>query len=297
MGKPAYPQTTDEVANALFTTSVGPGWDLLTWLAQVRYLTAELVALRFYPTARGVRSAAHRLTQLTEWRVGGEPLMAIRPARTRRPIYYLTEAGARLVSDYLQQPIRAFWHDALGRVSEGIVQHYLAVTEFEVALRWHAARSAGEVHNWYREPVIETEAGELRPDAGFTYSQGGRTWCYAVEIDRATEAPAKFAGKLPKYASLHKAARYRVYWEDLPDCLVIAVAGGMTRAQRLMAEINRLPRGPDEYRRFRYVAAEEIYYLPPSVGGQLPQVATGFELAACLVTNKQGEIVRRAVFG
>lgn len=295
MGNLVYPQTADEVARTLFATAVGPGWELLTWMAETRYLTADLVALRFYPTSRGVRSAARRLAQLQEWRIDGQPIVTTRVSRIPRPVYHLTEVGARLVGDYLQQPARAFWHEAIGRVSDGILLHYLAVTEFEVALRWHATRCGGQVVTWIREPVIVTEAGELRPDAGVTYTQGGRTWRYAVEIDRATESPAKFAAKLPKYASLHKAP-YRVFWDDLPDCLVVAVSGGMARAQRLMDEINRMPRGADDYRRFKYVAAEEIYHVPQSVAGALPEVATGFELDACLA-SKQGEVVRRAVFG
>ncbi|HWI50746.1 MAG TPA: replication-relaxation family protein [Symbiobacteriaceae bacterium] len=295
MGTPAYPQTADDVARALFTTSVGPGWELLTWMAEARYLTADLAALRYYPTSRGVRTATRRLAQLQQWQIDGQPIVATRPSRIPRPVFHLTEAGARLVADYLQQPVRSFWHEAIGRVSDGILLHYLAVTEFEVALRWHAARCGGQVLNWTREPVIETDAGELRPDAAITYTQNGRTWRYAVEIDRATESPAKFASKLPKYASLHKAP-YRVFWDDLPDCLVVAVSGGMARAQRLMDEINRMPRGADDYRRFKYVSAEEIYHLPLSTAGALPQVATGFELEACLA-SKQGEVVRRAVFG
>lgn len=295
MRERAVPQSFDEMAHSLFADTSGPGWHLLVWMAEARYVTTDLTALRFYQTAQGVRSATYRLAQLRQWAIDGQPIVAVRRVRHSRQVHYLTEAGARLVSDHLQVPMKSIWHDAVGRVADGIVLHYLAVTQFEVALRLHAKRVGGQVTQWHREPLIETEAGDLRPDAGFTYTQGGRTWHYAVEIDRATESPAKFATKLPKYASLHKAP-YRVFWDDLPDCLVVAVSGGMARAQRLMEEINRLPRGADEYRRFKYVPANEIYDVPLSTGGHLPEILTGFELENCLAT-KLGETIRRAVFG
>lgn len=296
MSQRTMPASKDAMAERLFNARTGPGWDLLTWLSSARYVTVDLVALRFYRTPAGPRTATYRLGELEEWGV-----IKQRPVRGSRRVWYLTETGAELVADYLQVPVKTFWHEAIWRVSDGHVQHWLQVTQFEVALRAHADMSGGEVRYWCREPEIETRAGILRPDAGFTYVESGRAWHYVVELDRNTEAPGKFVAKLPRYSLLHESA-YQPYWESLPACLIVAAAGGRSRAARLQTEIDRVEVAPgaEEYRMFKYVAAEDLYSIPLSTGGRLPEVSTKFNEPVCMASktgDKGIEVVRRAVFG
>lgn len=291
------PTTKDEMAARLFHARTGPGWDLLAWLAQARYLTVDLIALRYYRTPAGPRTATYRLGELEAWGV-----IKARPVRNSRQVWYLTELGAELLADYLRVPTKAFWHEAIWRVNDGHVLHWLQVTQFEVALRLHAQARGGEVRYWYREPEIETKAGTLRPDAGFTYVEDGRAWYYALELDRNTEAPGKFLAKLPRYSLLHESP-YQPYWESLPACLIVAAVGGRPRAARLQAEIDRVEVAPgaEEYRMFKYASVEELYSLPLSRGGRLPEVVIRFGEPVCTAskTGDKGsiEIVRRAVFG
>lgn len=285
------PTGLDEMAEILHRDTRGPGWELLTWLADAKYLTNDLIALRYYHTPQGVRSASYRMAALESW-----GLVTRRAVPRGRIVWHLTERGADLLSDYLRKTHREMGFDgAEGRVQEGFVRHRLDVTYFEVALRIHAAYHAGKVLSFVREPIVRTEAGDLRPDAAVIYEQDGRAWNLAVEIDRDTERPVRFAAtKVPRYEALVK-AEWRLHWDDLPTCLVVATVGGPERAERLKREVDALPVGEGAYRLFKFAGVSQIYQIPLSRAGVLPEVRTMFHEMTCMAARKP-QTERRAVF-
>lgn len=287
------------MARQLHQSRNGPGWQLLTWLAEAAFLTADLAAIRFYRTPAGPRTATYRFDELREW-----GLVSRRFLRHTRQAWHLSELGVRLMSDYLDlRPADIGAGGAEPRMGEGFVKHRLAVTAFEAALRLHADTHGGRVLRFQREPRIEVKSAGtnetvvIRPDAAVIYEQGNRTWNLAVEIDRDTERPAEFVTKVPRYEAITRGVgrEWRLVWDDIPTCLIVAAAvGGPDRAARLKAEIDALPVDPNpdnkperqSYRLFKLVAAEDLYSMPASVKGALPDVVTRFHEAVCLAARK-----------
>ena len=280
------------MAILLYRDAHGPGWSLLTWLAEARFLSSDDVALRYYPTKHGVRSATYRLAQLATW-----GLVTRRKMRRSRQVWHLTDAGARLVADYLGvTPGKLGYDGTWDVVQPAFVRHRQEVTRFEVALLLHARSAGGKVVDFAREPILETEAGDLRPDARFTYTQGRRTWSCVLEVDRNTERPARFvATKVPRYEALTR-SNWRIHWDELPTCLVVVTEGGPERALRLKREIDALPVTDGAYRLFKFGDAAELYRIPPSVQGALPATTTHFADPVCWAARKP-ETERRAVLG
>lgn len=281
-----------EIPRLLNAEGRGTGWPLLRWLADARYLTNDLVALRYYPTPAGVRSASYRMAQLADW-----GLIVRRHIRGHRQVWHLTDQGAKLVSEHLGVTLRELGYDGReGYIHEGRIHHALAVTRLEVALEVHARQNGGTVTRFVREPVLHTDAGVLRPDAGLTYTNGTRTWTYLIEVDRNTETPAFFAAtKAPKYDAMARGGVWQLLFEDMPTCLVVAASGGVVRTTRLKMAIDALPVGDGDYRLYKFAAAEELYHMPLSVDGNLPEIVTNFDRVVCLAARKP-ETERRAVF-
>jgi|GEM_PF-4380758 len=271
----------------------GAGWPLLIWMGEAGYLTNDLVALRYYRTPWGVRTASYRLSQLARW-----GLITRRPLRQLRQVWHLTEQGARLLAEHLCTTPRALGYD--GReayVHESRISHGLALTELQVALEIHGSRTGGLLSRFIREPLIQTEAGPLRPDAALVYTNSARTWNYTVELDRNTETPMYVAAtKVPRYDGMARSGTWQLVWEQMPTCLVVVAAGGSARVRRLKAAIDAMPVSEGDYRLFKLVATEELCGLPPSYRGALPVVETRFEQSVCLVAMKP-ETERRAVLG
>lgn len=289
MARRPQPASLEDMAALLHRDIRGPGWSVLTWMAEAGFLTNDLVSLRFYPTAKGVRSATYRMAQLASW-----GLIARRRLRKGRQVWHLTDQGARLVADYLRKTPRELGYD--GReaiIHEAFVRHSLEVTRFEVALRIHARIHGGEVTRFGRELPIQTDAGVIKPDAVFTYTEAGRSWTYLVEIDRNTETPAYFAAtKVPRYDAMARGP-WELYFEQIPTCLVVATAG-KERIQRLKDTIDALPIGGGDYRLFKFVNASDLYDMQDSHLHVMPEVVTRFAEPVCLAARKSPS-ERRAV--
>lgn len=170
-------------------------------LALVRMASGQQLNRLFWPTtASGARAARRRLQRLSDLRVLTRLHRQVGGIKggSQGYTYALDVNGQRIAQTRHHNTIRR------PTPSDAFVDHTLAVTETYVTLQ---TTPAVELLTWEPEPICwrsyPGEAGRpmtLRPDAYLAWGHGEWELSAFLEIDRATEHPARIDRKADHYA-------------------------------------------------------------------------------------------------
>ncbi len=202
------------------------------------------------------------------------------PSGANAPTYALSERGATVVSEVVDDPAaeipHGFGESALGPV---ILDHHLVTTDLLVALeivcRDHADLQVESVLSeaalWPRVYAWKAASREnesiLVPDGAFTLSSrgGGKTFAFYLEVVRADVKGGnrRLLDKLARYAELHRAGTLRQVYGDVPLRAVLIVTTSEERAEHFRVLADNLPHG----RRLFWFGA---YEAPEQDGRRVP---------------------------
>ncbi|UUY01564.1 replication-relaxation family protein [Svornostia abyssi] len=179
-------------------------WAVVRFIASTRLATGTQLARRLWASedpsdahARAARRALHRLEAQKLIGRLGRRLGGVR-AGSSSIVYRLESAGHRLISPGRKKPIAATSYDTLA--------HTLAVTELLVQLHEHTAHGELEIASiqtepgcWRRFPGAYGGLVTLKPDLFAVLAGPVHQDRYFVEVDLATESPARIRAKAKRY--------------------------------------------------------------------------------------------------
>ena len=218
---------------------------ILTAVQRYRYLlTGQIQRLYFVDaatSAAALRATARALKRLQELgmidhlarRIGG-----VR-AGSGSLVWYITHAGERLLRlhDQAPTPIKRFFEP-----SPHFLAHSLAVAEVAVQLL-ELCRNPREVKLTALQPEPEcwrtySEYGTvlaLKPDLFAVTASGQYEDRWFIEVDLATESPAKVVGKCEKYHKYYRTGLEQQEAEVFP--LTVWIVPTVERKEKLIAHI------------------------------------------------------------
>jgi hypothetical protein len=206
-----------------------------------RVLTADHITEMAFPS---YRSGRLRLRELYLWNV----LDRFQPFATvgTAPMHYvLGPAGATALAaeEGLDRAHLGYRHDrALGIAHSLKLAHTVGVNTWFSALT-AAARQDGTSHvdAWWSEHRCGRHFGDLvQPDAYGRYTERDRTVEFFLEFDFGTEALARLAGKLSRYADLAAATAI-----STPLLVWLPTGRRETAARKLLAKAHAALPNPD----------------------------------------------------
>jgi len=184
-------------------------------------------------------------------------------------LYLLAERGAQLVAATLGVDRAAIdWEEAHNRVSSPFLEHLLLTNAVRIDVTLAARRHGYTVERWVDEEALKAapdgagmvaeddghHAGSpLFPDGYFALNPGDRRAHFFLEVDRATEANARWAQKVRAYLRYAHSGRYAAHYQAR-SLRVLTVTTGPQRLANLKRTTERA--GGDAM--FWFARADEV---------------------------------------
>ncbi|MDQ1438341.1 MAG: hypothetical protein QOK43_1970 [Acidimicrobiaceae bacterium] len=186
----------------------------------------QLRRLHWPDTDTGKRLARHHLAKLTKLRILARLERRVGGVRAGSEgyVYALDVVGQRVVAIQQQRRVRRPWTPGASHLA-----HALAVTDCYVTLKEAEAKQQlelvtfdGEPQCWRRYPGPGGRPADLKPDAFVITTAHGWELRHFIEVDRATEHPARITAKAQRYINYFRSGYEQHTSEVFPKVLWVA---------------------------------------------------------------------------
>lgn len=213
---------------------------VLTLLYYNRFLSSKQIQRIFYNTQKqGNLIARRRMNKMlgdnkAKYKLINEYI----PFENNMKVYSLNDIGTAYITGFLNIPNtykKETWQDV------GRIEHALDINDFYINLLEYGKGSINtflvERHN-RRQFNFNSKQYIIIPDVFFVYTEPNKKGkAYFVEVDRNTEAPKKFAMKIPVYEAYYQIEILKEDWqpEQKVKPVIIILCDTEERIKRLKA--------------------------------------------------------------